>query len=569
MEKAVLDIKQLCSGSVHCTKPEIRYYDTASSPDMALKLFKESYAKGVRLFVGLVTSAEAAAVAEYASLHAADAILISPTSTATRLCKYKKQLYRLTMDDRGYAEALFDLCLQIKENTNVKKLSVQVIYRNDLHGQGLYNDTVTKFSENSDEGLKILSPIAYSARSLSSVNFKNIIDQLSSSLANEGKSVIVLVGLAEVEKILEEAAKQNELHSHSWLLPDGVTLSNIKIPDTMGVVGLSFEGEEPESKLIEKEHRGVFDTLVNKELPPMKQSLLAYDSISLIRELYTKSHSFSRYVKSTMASEGLTGTLDFTSCHERVSGSYVFAACPRKRDVDNPLGKVVMGSKWLVISHFNVKVNSEDNNSNRFLMALQEDLSAEAMMEVNLQSTSKRETTSTASPAVILKRSEFLETFLDVDDKDCVNNAYVTVLAKDESSQRATNVTYTVKTLPEVVSISARYGYTVEAQCQTATEKITITQYCPPSKAAGTDLVCKEQTSTAFLKIDNSIIQSYGASNNGKAKASWWRRPRRCTVGRICNVVRVACGIGNRFFRRFLAFGCRVANTGCKIVRRC
>ena len=336
----------------------------------------------------------------------------------------------------------------------------------------------------------------------------------------------------------------------------------------MGVVGLSFEGVEPESKLIEKEHRGVFDTLVNKELPPMKQSLLAYDSISLIRELYTKSQSFSRYVKSTMASEGLTGTLDFTACHERVSGSYVFAACPRKRDVDNPLGKVVMGSKWLVMSHFNVKMSSEDNDNNRFLMDLQEDLSAEAMMEVNLQSTSKGETTSTASPAVILERSEFLKTFLNIDDKDCVNNAYVTVLSKDESSQRATNVTYTVKTLSEKVSIPARYGYTVKAQCQTAIKKITITHDCPPSKAAGTELVCKEQSSTAFLKIDNSIIQSYVDSNNGIAKASWWRRPIRCTVRRVCSVARVACGIG-KYFIPFVALGCKAVNTGCRMVRRC
>ena len=549
MEKAASDIEELCFGSADCSKPVIQYFDTRSSPANALELFKESYSKGVRLFVGLITSAEAAAVAEYASDHATDAILISPTSTATELCKYKKQLYRLTMDDRGFAEVLFDLCIHTQQKKS-GKVSVQVIYREDLHGQGLYNDIVARFSKNSNEGFKVLQPIAYGSDNLSSIKIKDILTKVST---NEENSFVVVVGLSEIESILEEAAKQDNLRSLTWLLSDAVVLSNLKVPDTMRVFGLSFQGAEPDSKIIRDEHNELITELLRKGLPPMKQSFLAYDTISLINELYSKSQTFSSYVKSTMASEGLTGSFDFTVCHERASGSYVFAARPRQTDVDNPLGKVVTGSKWLVISNYNVELSNQDYNSNRFLgMTLQEDLSAEAMMELNLQSTSKGETTSTTSPAVSLDKRKLLKTFMEIEG--CVATAYIIASSKDEISMSAVNTTYTIGTLPEKLFIPARHGVYIEAGCKTGFKKLQITRRCPPSKIAGTELICTTETSSKPVRNGGSLLQQLDLV----AKSSSF-----CSVsGTACNVGSAACS----FVSWFAPLTCSAVGVGCGVL---
>ena len=111
MEKAVQDIETLCSKEgCLCINPV--YQDTQSSTQTAVQQFTSMYNQGIRIFAGLVTSEEAKAVAEYASQHATDALLVSPTSTAPELCDYKDQLYRLSMDDRGQVEAFFDVLVE-------------------------------------------------------------------------------------------------------------------------------------------------------------------------------------------------------------------------------------------------------------------------------------------------------------------------------------------------------------------------------------------------------------------------------------------------------------------------
>ena len=77
MEKAVQDIETLCSKEgCLCINPV--YQDTQSSAQTAVQQFTSMYNQGIRIFAGLVTSEEAKAVAEYASQHATDALLVVP-----------------------------------------------------------------------------------------------------------------------------------------------------------------------------------------------------------------------------------------------------------------------------------------------------------------------------------------------------------------------------------------------------------------------------------------------------------------------------------------------------------
>ena len=176
--KSVKDLRRSCRRSRGCKIPKITYLNTRSSPAKALRLFRSMYRRGVRVFIGLVTSAEAEVVAKYASKRARDAVLVSPTSTATKLCKYR-QLYCLTMDERGYAEVLFDLAIDAKTK-NMKEILIQVAVCNVAHRKGLVNDINRRFKD--EDVFKVLPPISYKVSGLTR-SLGQLVSQVNSSLA--------------------------------------------------------------------------------------------------------------------------------------------------------------------------------------------------------------------------------------------------------------------------------------------------------------------------------------------------------------------------------------------------
>ncbi len=507
IEKAILDIKEHChlSGS-SCKTPILVYSNTESSPYTALELFKKAYLNGVRVFVGLVTNAEAKAVAEYASQYATDALIFSPTSTSTEMCKYKHQLYRLTMDDRGYAEVLYDFAFK----NNIKK--VKVIYRkeseDDIPGNGLYNDIVARFS--TEVGIEILDPTSYSEGDLiSPAEYAQAIVEQLETLPSDEPVIVVLVGLVEVEQILNVAASHYaKLKNCIWMLSDALTLSDIKLPAEMNIFGISFFGTEPESGQLGKEHHGLVSYIHRKGLPPMRQGFLAYDAISWIQKFYLNSQSFSQYLSSNMVSEGLTGALEFSECHERLSGSYTLVSNPNANSVDNILDKVIM-NKWIVISQNRVQ-SKQQYSTNRAMMF--EGLTAEAMMEHNLESTSKGDSSAVSAPVIVIKKSELLVELVKIGKKECENSAQINISLKNELTHERINSMYTVLTLPETVTVPARMGMIMEGSCITKKHKLMFTRVYPEAKVAGAELMCKIKLTTKPLyNGQNAVIEGKGA----------------------------------------------------------
>lgn len=112
----------------------------------------------------------------------------------------------------------------------------------------------------------------------------------------------------------------------------------------------------------------------------MMQSRLAYDTILAIQEYKQKGS-----LKSSQFFSGITGSLTFSACGERASGSYVFAAKLKKSAAHNALYEVPVINGWFTFLEYHVQSNERQNA----FMEEFDSLSAEALMEVNLQGTTK------------------------------------------------------------------------------------------------------------------------------------------------------------------------------------
>ncbi|XP_019854361.1 PREDICTED: uncharacterized protein LOC109583448 [Amphimedon queenslandica] len=534
--KSSQDLSRSCKGS--CRAPRVRSYNTHSNPASAVQGFKEMYEEGVRVFIGLVTSAEAEAVAKHASMYAKDAILISPTSTATNLCKYK-QLYRLSMDDRGYAQVLFDLAFDAKTK-NARELPIQMVLRNDAHGKGLFNDVHQKF-ENKD-GFKVLNPIFYDTdQVLTSSHFGQLVNHLNASLARHERSMIVFSGYGEVEGIIQTAAKNPNLLRHLWLLSDSLTLSKIETPQNVDIFGLSFAGNYDSESDTKKEEHKLRHYLCSKGLPLTKHALLAYDAI-IVAHNYLIRKSFSSF----QDGKTFTGAIKFSSCNERASGSYAFAIAPREKKIDNLLVKVIM-NKWIIRSYYNVKQNERE-----ILASQYEELNNEAKIEADLQSSTKKSITATDPPVIEIKKKDLLEVLVDIGDKRCTQTAQLTTTSIEvlDKTCSQTKLSYKVMEMPEAIIFSDQLGFSMEVTCSSANYVHTLTRVCPSSKSPDTELVCTDKVSSKAI---------------GKVEVE-----DACTGSKIgtgvCYTGAAGCWVSTFFTWGVTAPACSAATAGCSAV---
>ena len=528
-EKALNDAKDNC---FTCKIPSIKYYDSESNPQKALDHFKALYAKGARIFTGLVTSDEALMVAEYASREASDAVLFSPTSTASRLCKYKQQLHRLSMDNRGYVEVLFDMAVDMKNTKKLESAHIQLILDSD--GTGLVGDVSKRFSKEDGNGFIVHGAISYEGKSHSGI--REMVHNLNNSISGSKSTIIVLNGLSKIEYIFRVVEKYPDLMRHPWIVSDAFVFSNIRIPAEMEVYGLTFFGTKIENQ---SPIRKLNSYLAKKGLPPMIQARLAYDTILAIREYKAKGS-----LSSSQFLNGMSGSLSFSQCGERVSGSYVFAAKPKKSATHNALYEVPLVNGWFALYEYHVLTNERLNTHLQDF----EGLSAEAIMEVNLQSTSKGGVTSVSPAVTEVKKVDFLKYVISIDEQEgfegknkgkmkCRDNAYISIKYGKEFHN------YTVAQMPESVIVPLEDGFILEATCRTSKNEYSATRVCPSTQTGGTELVCQEKDSA--VSIDLVGKEGVGCTGTRIATGACFVGTAGCFFGAILTAMVAApmCGL--------------------------
>ncbi len=200
--------------------------DTKLDPNLALKRLQELAAQGVQIVVGPQSSAEIAAIRDYADQNGI--LILSQSSTAGSLSLPADNVFRFCPDDDLEGEAISALI----HADGVR--SIVPIWRNDAGNIGLEVSTRKHFT---DAGGTVLSGVQYDTNTKNfSSQIQALETQVQNALAARGQNTdevaVYLAGFDEVAGILKLAGKNTTLSSVRWYGSDGVALSQALLNDS-------------------------------------------------------------------------------------------------------------------------------------------------------------------------------------------------------------------------------------------------------------------------------------------------------------------------------------------------
>ena len=205
---ALDDVNQYLENSESQLKVSLDVRDDQTDTAAALQHLKDFHEKGIRFVIGPYTSANAAAVLNYANQNGM--ILLSPSSVATTLSIPDDNLFRLIPDDQSQAEAIAALF----NYDNVDHIIP--IVRSDVWGDGLINNVSELMTQ---QGKTLITPIRYDP---SNVNTTAIISQVALDI-NEtlqqvpaARTAVYLLSFAEGTSILSAAAATPDASLVRW-----------------------------------------------------------------------------------------------------------------------------------------------------------------------------------------------------------------------------------------------------------------------------------------------------------------------------------------------------------------
>lgn len=197
--------------------------DTEGDPVRALSLLREMADQGIRIFIGPVSSAECAAVADYA--RANGLVLISPSSSEARLA-LEDSLLRMVPADTLQARATATLMHEEKKTLMIP------LYRQDNWGEGLAGLQAEAFAS---LGGQHVSGVAYDPFSPDlEAAVAALHTRVGEALAHTGATeiAVVLNTFSEGTEILRRAAAFPELATLAWYGSDGLALDPLLLTDS-------------------------------------------------------------------------------------------------------------------------------------------------------------------------------------------------------------------------------------------------------------------------------------------------------------------------------------------------
>ena len=192
----------------------IHIEDTRADPDTALEKIKRLDRLGIKMVVGPSTSANAAAVLDYANEN--DIILLSP-STSSALSIPGDNMYRVSPPSINEATVLTKL-FELENKTHIV-----VIHRQDLYGSGLVQSLTSQFGGylNLENGYS--SELANDATLDYDGITADVAGDVQALVDEHGESpvAVLLVAFDESARILETAAHHPVLEVVQWYASAG------------------------------------------------------------------------------------------------------------------------------------------------------------------------------------------------------------------------------------------------------------------------------------------------------------------------------------------------------------
>jgi branched-chain amino acid transport system substrate-binding protein len=190
--------------------------DTETNPTTALEKLKALHAKGVKLFIGPMTSAEIRNIKTFADENRL--LLFSQSSTAPDLAVPGDFVFRNCPDDtkqgKAIAKTAWDLGIR----------AIVIMWRGDAWGDGLENEVAKNFKA---LGGEVVSAVRYDpGKKEFSAEVRVLADKVGELVNKYGadKVGVTLISFAEAVSILTEASKYDVLGRVRWFGSDGTAL---------------------------------------------------------------------------------------------------------------------------------------------------------------------------------------------------------------------------------------------------------------------------------------------------------------------------------------------------------
>jgi branched-chain amino acid transport system substrate-binding protein len=349
---AVDDVNNQLAKSGSSSRVGLVIEDTKTDPNVAREKLMDLASKGMRIVIGPATSANVAAVKEYADKNGI--LIVSSSSTAPSLAIPNDNVFRFVPDDTHQAEALAKKMWD--EGTRV----VIPIWRTDVFGnnlQSLLKEKFEKLGGKVVDGIGYDPPVGNFAASLHRINFivweqelRSLTQKVNDAVKQYGadKVGVYIVAFDEIVPIMIQANRHEALQSVRWYGSDGSVqheglIKNIEAAEF--AVKTNFlspiYGVEASDSFKELEERIVEEI----DRVPRSYAEVIYDEFwvaALTLSNYNGTHKDDigslreAFINTTNSYIGVTGRTELNDAGDKEYGSYDFWAIrPLSKDVNN------------------------------------------------------------------------------------------------------------------------------------------------------------------------------------------------------------------------------------------
>jgi branched-chain amino acid transport system substrate-binding protein len=349
---AVDDVNNQLAKSGSSSRVGLVIEDTKTDPNVAREKLMDLASKGIRIVIGPATSANVAAVKEYADKNGI--LIVSSSSTAPSLAIPNDNVFRFVPDDTYQAEALAKKMWD--EGTRV----VIPIWRTDVFGnnlQSLLKEKFEKLGGKVVDGIGYDPPVGNFAASLHRINFivweqelRSLTQKVNDVVKQYGadKVGVYIVAFDEIVPIMIQANRHEALQSVRWYGSDGSIqheglIKNIEAAEF--AVKTNFlspiYGVEASDSFKELEERIVEEI----DRVPRSYAEVIYDEFwvaALTLSNYNGTHKDDigslreAFINTTNSYIGVTGRTELNDAGDKEYGSYDFWAIrPLSKDVNN------------------------------------------------------------------------------------------------------------------------------------------------------------------------------------------------------------------------------------------
>jgi branched-chain amino acid transport system substrate-binding protein len=352
LKLAVDDVNNQLAKSGSSSRVGLVIEDTKTDPNVAREKIMDLASKGIRIVIGPATSANVAAVKEYADENGI--LIVSSSSTAPSLAIPDDNVFRFVPDDTHQAEALAKQMWD--EGTRV----VIPIWRTDVFGnnlQSLLKEKFEKLGGKVVDGIGYDPPVGNFAASLHRINFivweqelRSLNQKVNDALKQYGadKVGVYIVAFDEIVPIMIQANRHEALQSVRWYGSDGSVqheglIKNIEAAEfavktnflsPIYGVEASDSFKELEARIVEEIGRVprsyaevIYDEFWVAALTLSNYNGTQQDDIGSLREAF---------INTTNSYIGVTGRTELNDAGDKKYGSYDFWAIrPLSKDVNN------------------------------------------------------------------------------------------------------------------------------------------------------------------------------------------------------------------------------------------